>query len=164
MPPSVKIVPPQVTQRDSNAFSTVSETSMNDSSRRTTFPSFQPPEYPAATSSFPFGPQSNGSTSNLGVIFSYYSSFLDSEPLSHISPDDFKFLEYKGCLHLPVRSVLDSFVYEYFLHVHPCLPILNERDFWDTYLDDGRRPRQRKPIPLFVLRAMMFSSCSVRTL
>ena len=94
------------------------------------------------------------------MIFSYYG-FLEAGPLSHIPPEDFTFLEHKGCFHLPSRTILDEFIREYFLHVHPVLPILDERQFWDVYLADGRG---HKRMSLFLFRAMLFVSCSVRRL
>ena len=92
------------------------------------------------------------------VIYSYYD-FIEAESVSHLAPEDFKFLEFKGCFHLPTRPVLDELVREYFLHVHPMFPLIDERDFWDAYLSFGARSGQKK-IPLFVFRAMLFVSSS----
>jgi hypothetical protein len=93
------------------------------------------------------------------MIFAYFD-FLEMESLSHIAPEDFKFLENKGCFHIPQRPILDDLVREYFLHVHPGLPVVDERLFWDMYFLGGRRPECRK-ISLFLFRAMLFVSCSV---
>jgi len=93
------------------------------------------------------------------MIFAYFD-FLETESLSHIAPEDFKFLENKGCFHIPQRPILDDLVREYFLHVHPGLPVVDERLFWEMYLLGGRRPECRK-VPLFLFRAMLFVSCSV---
>lgn len=150
------------TKTSANQISANKTYAKNDK-KRCAFISFQIPDPPAANE-LSSSTQSNSSASKLEVIFSYYSSFLDSESLANISSEDFKFLELKGCLHLPVRSILDNFIYAYFQYVHPCLPILNERDFWQIYLDDGQRSQNYKPIPLFILRAMIFASCSVRFL
>lgn len=94
------------------------------------------------------------------MIFSYYG-FLEADTLSHIAPDDFKFLEHKGCFHIPSRPILDDFVREYFLHVHPGLPLTDEREFWELYLGDEQVIRKPKKLSLFLFRAMMFASCSV---
>lgn len=102
------------------------------------------------------------STPHADMIFAYFD-FLETEPLSHISPEDFKFLENKGCFHIPQRPILDDLVREYFLHVHPGLPVIDERRFWEMYLSGGRRPECRK-IPLFLFRAMLFVSCAVSAL
>jgi hypothetical protein len=93
------------------------------------------------------------------MIFAYFD-FLKAETLSHIAPEDFKFLEYKGCFHIPPRPILDDLVREYFLHVHPVLPVIDERLFWEMYFPGRRRTGDRK-LPLFVFRAMLFVSCSV---
>ena len=94
------------------------------------------------------------------MIFSYYS-FLEADTMSHIAPDDFKFLEHKGCFHVPSRPILDEFVRAYFLYVHPGLPILNERDFWELYLGEPQGHKKPPKLSLFLFRAMLFASCSV---
>jgi len=99
-------------------------------------------------------------TSHFDMIFSYYH-FLEADTLSHIAPEDFKFLEHKGCFHVPSRPILDEFVREYFLHVHPALPILDERELWELYLGDQQLYRKPKKLSLFLFRAMLFATCSV---
>lgn len=98
-------------------------------------------------------------SSQTDMMFAYFD-FLEAETLSHIAPEDFKFLEHKGCFHLPSRPILDELVREYFLHIHPMLPVIDERAFWEMYFPRGRRAMHRR-IPLFVFRAMLFVSCSV---
>ncbi|KAL4860443.1 fungal-specific transcription factor domain-containing protein [Aspergillus spectabilis] len=61
----------------------------------------------------------------------------------------------RGCLSIPVRSLLNEFVREYFFHVHPNLPIVNEADFWDAYTN-----ARRDLIELMLFQAMLFASCS----
>jgi hypothetical protein len=116
--------------------------------------------YPApSTQPFPTFSNSTELSSQTDMMFAYFD-FLEAETLSHIAPDDFKFLEYKGCCHLPSRPILDELVREYFLHVHPVLPVIDERVFWEMYFPSGRCAVNRK-LPLFVFRAMLFVSCSV---
>jgi hypothetical protein len=98
--------------------------------------------------------------SSTDVIFSYYS-FLESDLLSHISPQDVNFLESQGCFRVPTRPALDEFVQEYFLHVHPNLPMINEGTFWEMYTHQGFYPLDRPRLSLFVFQAMLFASCSV---
>jgi hypothetical protein len=57
-----------------------------------------------------------------------------------------------------VRGLLNEFIREYFLHVHPNLPVINEADFWDTYTNN-----RREPVPLILFQAMLFAACSVRS-
>lgn len=94
------------------------------------------------------------------VIFSYYS-FLKSDLLSHMRPQDVNFLELQGCFHVPTRPALDEFVREYFLHVHPNLPMINESEFWEMYMHRGFYPAELPRMSLFVLHTMLFASCSV---
>ena len=112
-----------------------------------------------STQPFPSFNNSTQLSSQTDMMFAYFD-FLEAETLSHIAPEDFKFLEYKGCFHLPSRPILDELVREYFLHVHPALPVIDECAFWEMYFPSGRRAVHRK-IPLFVFRAMLFVSCSV---
>ncbi|CEL10217.1 hypothetical protein ASPCAL13341 [Aspergillus calidoustus] len=76
-----------------------------------------------------------------------------------IDPDlpdcDLNLLQQRGCLSIPVRGPLNELIREYFLHVHPNLPVINEADFWDTYTNS--RP---EPIPLMLFQAMLFAACS----
>ncbi|KAL2787777.1 fungal-specific transcription factor domain-containing protein [Aspergillus keveii] len=76
-----------------------------------------------------------------------------------IDPDlpdcDSNLLQQRGCLSIPVRGPLNELIREYFLHVHPNLPVINEADFWDTYMNG--RP---EPIPLMLFQAMLFAACS----
>ncbi|KAJ3464899.1 hypothetical protein MRS44_009685 [Fusarium solani] len=69
----------------------------------------------------------------------------------------FAFLEPQGCLKVPIRPLLDEFIQQYFLHVHPILPVVNECDFWDLYDNDGRRSH-KEPIALLLFQAMLFAA------
>ena len=101
----------------------------------------------------------SGSNTLCDMMFSYYS-FVETEPFSHLVPEDFKFLDFKGCFHLPAKPVLDELVRSYFLHVHPALPLIDECEFWEAYLSIDHSQHR---FSLFVLRAMLFASCAVST-
>ncbi|QGI69613.1 hypothetical protein CEK26_001945 [Fusarium fujikuroi] len=89
------------------------------------------------------------------IIYSYYS-FLDLD-ISGLLPDDINYLEGQGCFRVPTPEALDEFVQEYFLHVHPALPLLDEAWFWTIY---SRPARGRSNLSLFVFQAMLFTACS----
>ncbi|KAF4954827.1 hypothetical protein FSARC_12003 [Fusarium sarcochroum] len=91
------------------------------------------------------------------IIYSHYP-FLDLD-ISGLEPDDVNFLEAQSCFSVPTREALDDFVREYFLHVHPGLPLLDEALFWDMYSND-KQSRCRSTLSLFVFQAMLFASCS----
>jgi hypothetical protein len=59
-------------------------------------------------------------------------------------------------LSIPKRHLLDELIREYFLHVHPNLPVIDEADFWDTY-----NGTITSSISVMCLHAMMFAACSV---
>ncbi|EEH42840.2 uncharacterized protein PADG_07660 [Paracoccidioides brasiliensis Pb18] len=104
--------------------------------------------------SFADGP--NGASS---VIFSFYR-FVELRNLHTLSTEDVKYLEMKGSLHLPPAPILHEFVRQYFLHVHPCLPILNEADFWSMYSNRTEGSTKPRAISLFIVQAMFFASCA----
>lgn len=78
-------------------------------------------------------------------------------------PQDVNFLDSQGCLRVPTRPILDEFVQQYFLHVHPLLPFLNEGDFWNLYCHQGSGGTGEK-MSLLVFQAMLFSCCNVSRL
>ncbi|KAH7127937.1 hypothetical protein B0J13DRAFT_510400 [Dactylonectria estremocensis] len=107
-----------------------------------------PPFYNASAGEFP---------GQAHVIYSYFP-FLDAE-LSSLSHHDVQFLESQGCFKVPGRQAADEFVRQYFLHVHPGLPLLDECAFWDMYYPNGVQG-SRTTLSLFVFQAMLFASCS----
>ncbi|KAH6651705.1 hypothetical protein BKA67DRAFT_679981 [Truncatella angustata] len=95
---------------------------------------------------------------NADITYSYYP-FLSMNNLPNIMPQDVNYLESQGCFRVPTREILDEFVQQYFLHVHPVLPMLNEGDFWDMYGDSGHGGSGER-MSLLVLQTMLFSSCN----
>ncbi|KAH7012833.1 fungal-specific transcription factor [Ilyonectria destructans] len=102
-----------------------------------------------------------GSVPASGAMMVLYTSypFLTINNSASLSPEDLAFLEIKGALHVPVKSMLDEFVRQYFLHVHPFLPLVDEGEFWSSYRQDERANSARR-IPLMLFQAMIFASCS----
>ncbi|TGJ87614.1 hypothetical protein E0Z10_g1144 [Xylaria hypoxylon] len=95
---------------------------------------------------------------NADITYSYYQ-FLTISNLHNVIPHDVNFLESQGCLRIPTRAILDEFMQQYFLHVHPLLPFINEGHFWNLYCHQGSiRPDEK--MSLLVFQAMMFSCCN----
>ncbi|KAI0397356.1 hypothetical protein F5Y17DRAFT_369468 [Xylariaceae sp. FL0594] len=92
------------------------------------------------------------------ITYSYYP-FLSISNLHNVMPQDVNYLESQGCLRIPTRAILDEFVQQYFLHVHPLLPFINEGDFWDLYCNQGGYGSGEK-MSLLVFQAMLFSCCN----
>ena len=81
--------------------------------------------------------------------------------MHHLSPDIIHILERQRCFQVPSGAVLDEFVRQYFLYVHPCLPMLNEGVFWSMY---SRRPHagpETLSCSLVLFQAMLFASSRV---
>jgi hypothetical protein len=95
------------------------------------------------------------------IVYSYYP-FLVAGNLSNILPQDVNYLESQGCFRVPTRAVLDEFVQQYFLHVHPFLPLINEGDFWDLYCQHGSSgPSSQQRMSLLVFQSMIFATSNV---
>ncbi|KAF5021355.1 hypothetical protein F66182_6600 [Fusarium sp. NRRL 66182] len=92
------------------------------------------------------------------ISYSYYH-FLVISNIGSIPPQDYQFLELQGCLDVLQPPILDQFVRQYFLYMHPMLPILDESAFWDVYKQRGIPCRPHK-ISLLLFQAMMFACCS----
>ncbi|KAI0452340.1 hypothetical protein F5B21DRAFT_483766 [Xylaria acuta] len=95
---------------------------------------------------------------NADVTYSYYP-FLSINNLHNVIHQDVNFLESQGCLRIPTRAILDEFMQQYFLHVHPLLPFLNEGDFWNLYCHHGSGIAGER-MSLLVFQAMLFSCCN----
>ncbi|KAH7123514.1 fungal-specific transcription factor domain-containing protein [Dactylonectria estremocensis] len=96
--------------------------------------------------------------SNSEVVHLFYP-FLALTNLHNVPHQDVNFLELQGCLRVPIRSLLDDFITQFFLHVHPILPLINEGDFWDMYCHEvDETPTTR--ISLLVFQAILFASCN----
>jgi hypothetical protein len=84
--------------------------------------------------------------------------------MQHLSPTETRNLERQLCFQVPSGAVLDEFVRQYFLYVHPCLPMLNEGVFWSMY---SKRPHAGPEVlscSLVVFQAMLFASSRVGSL
>jgi hypothetical protein len=97
------------------------------------------------------------------MIFTFLP-FLKLDHLSSMSSDDAQALEKSGSLHIPLHSTIDHFVREYFLHVHPNLPMLDEGLFWKMYTGQESSRRDPRQCSLFLFQAMLFAACSVCSL
>lgn len=100
-------------------------------------------------------------TMGIDVTYSFYP-FLALGNLHGIPPQDVNYLELQGCLRVPTRAILDEFVQQYFLHVHPLLPMIHEGDFWDLYCVNPTSYVPGEKLSLLVFQAMLFACCNVR--
>ncbi|KAG8668177.1 hypothetical protein FPOAC2_10063 [Fusarium poae] len=93
------------------------------------------------------------------VVYST-QSFLTLKDVQRLPEEDVDFLRHSRCFHLPSRNVQEEFIYQYFLYLHPYYPLINEKDFWDMYLDRDTAGATKKTMPLLVFQAMLFSASS----
>lgn len=85
-------------------------------------------------------------------------AFVESQQLLSLPAENVAFLTSKGCLSLPTFNAIDEFVQEYFRHIHPSVPVLDEAKFWRIYRDN----RSTGPkISLFVFQSLLLASCPV---
>ncbi|KXJ87877.1 hypothetical protein Micbo1qcDRAFT_151449 [Microdochium bolleyi] len=93
------------------------------------------------------------------VLYSHLP-FLAVGNIHRIPFEDVNYLESQGCLHVPTRPMLDNFVEQYFLHVHPLLPLLDKGEFWDMYSQADAPCPQEEKVSLLLFQAMIYSSCT----
>ncbi|KIW39127.1 hypothetical protein, variant [Exophiala oligosperma] len=98
------------------------------------------------------------STTDVYVPF-YFHKFLKLGDMQHLSPTEIRCLEREYCLQVPSGRVLDEFVRQYFLYVHPCLPLLNEGHFWALYSGSGRDGNCSPTFSLALFQAILFTAC-----
>jgi hypothetical protein len=90
-----------------------------------------------------------GDTSDLGV----YPSHL-SAGLNRLSAHDVAYLESRKALVLPKQATIHTLLRSYFLHIHPCFPIVKESEFRES-------TRRQTPFSLLVFQAMLFAAACV---
>ncbi|KAL4805916.1 fungal-specific transcription factor domain-containing protein [Aspergillus unguis] len=77
--------------------------------------------------------------------------------MSNLQPADIAYLDSQKCLHVPAGKLLETLVSHYFLYVHPCLPIVNEVEFWTKL---RQREETSPTFSLLVFQAMLFAASS----
>jgi hypothetical protein len=108
----------------------------------------------------PLLPFTKDQTFNSSVPFSCYR-FLELRGLAGLTPEDVRYLESKGCLHVPSGPHLDQLVQQYFSHVHPFMPILDEEEFWYMYACRQHDLAKGCGLSLLVFQAMLFAASTV---
>ncbi|KAJ1336185.1 DNA binding [Microdochium nivale] len=94
------------------------------------------------------------------VLYSHLP-FLMIGNIHNIPFEDVNYLESRSCLHVPARPLLDNFVEQYFLHIHPFLPLIDEGEFWGMYSDPEPPNSPDGKMSLLLFQAMLFSSCTL---
>lgn len=153
--------PPRVTVRGSNggrpAFHNVDANTHRIPIQYAPMPA--PPRYPPARSGLQW---SGEQSTRFGADITYtYYPFIELNNLSAIPLQDVNYLDLQGCLRVPTKTILDEFVKQFFLHVHPIMPLLNEGDFWEMYGSQSQGTHVSTRISLLMLHAMLFSVCGV---
>ena len=90
------------------------------------------------------------------VSFSSYP-YIELRGLSALKQEDLAFLNSKGCLQIPAPPLLEEFVRQYFLHVQPCTPIIDESAFWNLYRQESFDSSAPK-LSLLLVQAFLFTS------
>lgn len=95
------------------------------------------------------------------VPYTHYP-FIKPDNFAHVSIDDIDFLTAQGAFQLPVMQVLEEFLQEYFRHVHPHLPLIDEGVFWDAFYGNTFGRGEKYQISLFTFQAMLFACSNVK--
>lgn len=88
-------------------------------------------------------------------------AFVELQQSMSLPSEDVALLASKRCLSLPTSNAIDEFVQEYFKHIHPSVPVLDEAEFWRIYRNDQSTGPK---ISLFVLQSLLLASCPVSTM
>ncbi|KAE8361516.1 fungal-specific transcription factor domain-containing protein [Aspergillus caelatus] len=95
------------------------------------------------------------SISSTLVPFAYYP-YLNVPNLDRLPASDIAYLDSQKCFNVPSGEFLETLISHYFLYVHPCLPVINEAEFWPVF-----RQRERgKPFSLLLFQTMLFVASS----
>lgn len=71
-----------------------------------------------------------------------------------LPPNDVAYLTSQQALTLPKKAIIHTLLQYYFLHVHPCFPVVKESEFRDGSL-------HQTPFSLLVFRSMLFAAACV---
>ncbi|KAL4957086.1 hypothetical protein BDW69DRAFT_201962 [Aspergillus filifer] len=103
---------------------------------------------------------SRGTTPAGTVEFSHYP-FLEVNNVQALDKEDVAYMRSKGCFSVPDQPGLDDFVNQFFLHIHPETPVLDEAGFWRLYKgDEIRSTNAGEKMSLFVFQALLFRAVS----
>jgi hypothetical protein len=91
------------------------------------------------------------------ILYTYYP-FLRHNDFSSLHARDFAILEAEGCFRVPHRQALDDFLRQYFVYVHPLLPLMDESDIWAMY--DGESEGTGM-VALLLIQSMLFAASHV---
>lgn len=155
--------PPRRTASESNGAKPASHATDISVQQRPSMPLPPLQHYPPARAGLQW---SGEQSTRFGADITYtYYPFIELNNLAAIPPQDVNYLELQGCLRVPIRTILDEFVKQFFLHVHPIMPLLNEGDFWEMYASQSQGTHVSTRLSLLMMQAMLFSVCgvSVRT-
>lgn len=72
-----------------------------------------------------------------------------------LKKDDIMVLAGNGCLSVPDPDLADEFIAQYFLSVHPHVPLLDEAAFWECY-KNGSNNGESPKISLVLFQALLF--------
>ncbi|KAL4961519.1 uncharacterized protein BDV14DRAFT_123233 [Aspergillus stella-maris] len=79
-----------------------------------------------------------------------YPPVLSTE-LNWLPPQDVAYLNSQQALALPRKAIIHTLLQYYFLHFHPCFPVVRESEFRES-------TAYSKPFSLLVFRAMLFAA------
>jgi hypothetical protein len=88
----------------------------------------------------------------------HFFPFVNLPELRTLKATEVSFLECQGALALPIGEVMDVFAKNYFLYVHPCMPVIDEAYFWRHYRSVDK---QGEGFSILLMRAVLFAAVSV---
>ncbi|KAI5459456.1 hypothetical protein BGZ63DRAFT_456210 [Mariannaea sp. PMI_226] len=81
--------------------------------------------------------------------------------VASMNPKDVRTLNYQGCFTIPNQETLEPFFQQYFLHIHPLFPLLNEAEFWESLRHSSAADLIISgQLSLFLLYGILYTSAS----
>ncbi|KAJ5688517.1 hypothetical protein N7462_002909 [Penicillium macrosclerotiorum] len=80
--------------------------------------------------------------------------FISLDGLASLAPEDITFIGSKGSLTVPEPGLARIFVNQFFKHIHPTIPVLDEAEFWKAFEGNGS-----DTLSPFIFQTVLFASC-----
>jgi hypothetical protein len=84
----------------------------------------------------------------------FYLPCLSAENLRMLPPHDVAYLSSRKALTFPKKATIKTLLQVYFLHIHPCFPVVKESEFHQSACN-------QRPFSLLVFRSMLFAAACV---
>ncbi|KAJ3456118.1 hypothetical protein MRS44_016141 [Fusarium solani] len=97
-------------------------------------------------------------TDGTPFVLAIHYPFIDPGAVWRLSPGEMTLLEKRRCFQVPAEPVLAEFIQNYFMYMHPFLPLVDEASFWELYSSPPSTFLDKPRFSLFVVHTLLFIS------